>query len=245
MIAGSSNTNQGDLRKSVRLNFKVKKGDPFTYSLDIYEVDANGNEVAVDLTGYIVQGSVKKNKTDKNVLFWLVTSVSGSTLTLTRSDLKNYEAGKYVYDVEVKDTNGVSLTHLEGTFIIEQDVTEFVTEIYKYITHTFKSLVSFVNPVAVYLRHITIFGSFIEIVLGLHYRFATTFKSLVTIVTTPFYSFGFINVFRSNLRIISAIDFRQSTIVFFQGIISIMKNPIFAFQQNFFSQVTIEIIIPA
>ena len=101
------------------------KGDTFLEQEFIYK----RNGVPIDLTGWSIRMMLKLNKKDTTNVLLLST---GSGLTIKDAvngvlaidkQIIDIEAHRYVYDVELTDTNNDVFTYQGGIFPIIQDVT--------------------------------------------------------------------------------------------------------------------------
>jgi len=110
-----------------RYNFPtLMRGDTF----EALEFEFLINDVAINLTGYQILCKFRKGgKTGKEVKSILI----GSGITITdmilgkfeidRFQTNNLRAGRYYYDIEIIDSNGISDTYIEGTIELIQDTT--------------------------------------------------------------------------------------------------------------------------
>lgn len=148
MIAGQ---NSGNLR-TIQMNFTARRYDTFSEVFTIEYRDAEGILQEVDLTGAEVQMAVKKKKGGETVL-WMDIAIDGNEITASKDrTLMNLPAGRYWYDLEVKDSDGNHITWIEGRFIMVEHVTEWVDTIYNYLSTVFKSILSF-KDILVYPFH--------------------------------------------------------------------------------------------
>ena len=108
-------------------NFKDHtKGD--TFKAINFTLDEDGTPV--DLTGASIRMMVKLNATDTNFALEVSTSSGGMLITDAANGAFTFEeqiididAAKYVYDIEITDTNGNVNTYIKGSWHILQDVT--------------------------------------------------------------------------------------------------------------------------
>lgn len=98
----------------------------FKFTLDGNIVDFTGSEATMQVR---IQGSNKRAKivyefssiaTDPDKL---LTLSAGGILTFPLIKSFDIPANNYIYDLEIKDTNGVFRTFMAGTFNVEQDIT--------------------------------------------------------------------------------------------------------------------------
>src|SRR5690606_8153479 len=169
-------------------------------------------------------------------------TLSGHTMTITRPDMKNYPAGKYQYDIEIKDRDGNQVTYLEGDFVIEQDITEFVETMYEYFVGKFRSIIKIENPIVAHIREKISFTNKILLQILPHYRFKGIFKSSLQLIFTPFARLLYTNKFFSSILIESAIHFRQSVKSIFKSGFFIMPNPLQNLQCSFYTTIKLEFI---
>ena len=109
-----------------KVNFLCPQGSTFRKTIT-YKLD----EVPVNLTGYSSRLQVRQTHYDTNLVVSL-TSASGITLggsagtidlLIAASATALFEAGNFVYDLEVQSPNGTVDRLIEGSFIITPEVT--------------------------------------------------------------------------------------------------------------------------
>jgi hypothetical protein len=107
-----------------RLDIICRKGDTFEFSFDI------GDEDLAQVGTWTMQVRPTEDDDDGNPLLQTTSSVTGSVITLTipattgTYNMAGIDAGLYVYDVELYDSdNGSRKTYLYGTFKVNDDIT--------------------------------------------------------------------------------------------------------------------------
>lgn len=107
----------------IKANLLIDQGTDFTASIDI--VDDN-NDV-VDLTGYTGRAQLRKNYVSSTYYSFSV-GISNTqgivTLSMSSNTTANIEAGRYVYDCLLTDSNGATTRLLEGVVTISAGVTK-------------------------------------------------------------------------------------------------------------------------
>ena len=104
-----------------RLDIICRKGDTFEFSFDV------GSALS-DITGtWTMEVRPTEDDDDTSVLLSLsAQNLSGGVITLTgtSTQMSNLEAGLFVYDIQLKDTdNSTTKTYLYGTFKVNDDIT--------------------------------------------------------------------------------------------------------------------------
>ena len=110
----------------------INKGDSKTFNVTI-----TNNASVLNITGYTVFFTVKKNtnsdnSTDSDALISkTITSHTSPTLGLTTISLSSTETsinpGAYVYDIQLKDGSGNITSSVADKFIVRGDVTRRTT----------------------------------------------------------------------------------------------------------------------
>lgn len=153
MISGNSSGSRKDLRKAIRMDFVVKRGDTFSYVYDVTYIDANGVEQIYDLTGCYAQMHLKKKQHDSSYYTAMAVNMdtSAGTITFFKSaiDMK-IPAHNYWFDLEIKDAAGKNITWIEGRFKVIQDMTDWILEAKDYLTYTFQYAANIIKSV----RHV-------------------------------------------------------------------------------------------
>jgi hypothetical protein len=105
---------------ALKANLVVDQGTTFATSIEILDQ----NDEAIDVTGYTARGQLRKHYSSTNSVSF-TTGLSNGTLviSLTANQTANIVAGRYVYDVELVDINGVVVRILEGIVTITPEVT--------------------------------------------------------------------------------------------------------------------------
>lgn len=113
------------------------RGDDEPLGLHFTERDANDNIVPVDITGYTVMLTIKKDPTDADadaILALDVTEHTNPTQGITVVEITEnawdtgykgdpVPSGTYHFDVQYVDTDGKPKTVMIGTCVVVQDVT--------------------------------------------------------------------------------------------------------------------------
>lgn len=105
-------------------NLFIDQGTDYTITVDV--TDASGN--VQDLTGYTSAAQIRKTYASSAVASTFTTDVSGVsgqvTLSLTDTQTAALADGRYVYDLNITDTNTAVTTRVvEGQAIITPGVT--------------------------------------------------------------------------------------------------------------------------
>jgi len=103
------------------------KGDDVYWQLTI----TDENDTIVDITGYIVNFTIKKYATDSDedaILKKTITDHSDPTngktvIYLTKSDTDKIAVNTYIYDIQITDKNDKVTTVIKDTIEVLQDVT--------------------------------------------------------------------------------------------------------------------------
>jgi hypothetical protein len=89
-----------------RVNIRIKQGATFSLPISMKNVDAQGVEAPVNLTGYTARGQIRKDYDSKTALAALAftgamdaTGTFAAALTATQTAL--LPRGRWVYDIEV------------------------------------------------------------------------------------------------------------------------------------------------
>ena len=108
---------------AVYANITADQGTSFSASVVV--TDANGGEAA-DLTGFTAQAQARRTYTSTGSFpFSAVVSTPASGLiTLTMSSsVTETMSGRYLYDVEVTDSNGAITRVIEGQLYVNPGIT--------------------------------------------------------------------------------------------------------------------------
>ena len=105
-------------------NLTVDKGSNFLAYVDV--TDSSGN--ALDLNGYTVAGQIRKTYSSLTAVSFSasVSNALGGTISLGLSDTVTnaMKPGRYVYDVEILNSNGTRTRVLEGQVEVTPGVTQ-------------------------------------------------------------------------------------------------------------------------
>jgi hypothetical protein len=107
---------------AIKANIVIDQGSSFFTSINITDTD----DSAIDLTGYTGVAQMRKHYTSSNAVSFTVSTVPSEgalTLSLTAAATANIVAGRYVYDVELTDQNGVVSRIVEGIVTVTPNVT--------------------------------------------------------------------------------------------------------------------------
>lgn len=105
-----------------KANLKIDQGSDFTTSITLTD-DAGDS---LNLYGYTGAAQIRKYYTSTNAVDFDVDVVANTgqvVLSLSSNTTNNIVAGRYVYDVELTDLNGVVSRVLEGIVTITPGVT--------------------------------------------------------------------------------------------------------------------------
>lgn len=104
-----------------KINLLIDQGADFITTINLN--DENGNPV--DLSNYDSRAQMRKHYTSVNYInFDTSTNANGSLImALNSSQTANIEAGRYVYDFEIIDTNNVVSRIIEGIVTVTPNVT--------------------------------------------------------------------------------------------------------------------------
>lgn len=139
MIAGQG----GNQLDTIQMDFTARRFDTFSeiFKIEYYDDDQNLQEL--DLTGATAQMQLKKRKSDAKAFFNMDVAISGNELTISKNHLMmDLPAGKYWYDIEIKNVDGDHITWVQGRFIVVEHITEYVETYLSYLWYTFKSVLS-------------------------------------------------------------------------------------------------------
>jgi len=105
---------------ATKVNFLIDQGTSFETSINLNDDDGN----PIDLTGYTVAGQMRKAYSSQNyVAFTANLELGILNLALSSNATNNLAAGRYVYDVELTDQNGLVTRLLEGIITVTPQVT--------------------------------------------------------------------------------------------------------------------------
>ena len=105
-------------------NIVIDQGS--TFDLDVLIVDANRNPV--NLTGYSFRASMRKTYFSSTATNFTITPAEDLTtglfnLALTAEQTSAIKAGRYVYDIEIEDADGVVTRVFDGIATVTPEVT--------------------------------------------------------------------------------------------------------------------------
>lgn len=107
---------------ATKANLKIDQGADYFTSVNLtYDDDS-----VVNLSGYTGAGQIRKYYTSSSSVNFVVNIVANTgviELSLDANTTNNMSAGRYVYDVEVTDQNGVISRVLEGIVTVNPNVT--------------------------------------------------------------------------------------------------------------------------
>lgn len=108
---------------AVKANILIDQGTD--YSTTIFVSD--GNDVAIDITGYSFAASARKHFTSNTAYNFTLTITDGVqgevTMSMNAATTANISAGRYVYDCEMTDTSSVVTRLVEGLLTVKPQVT--------------------------------------------------------------------------------------------------------------------------
>lgn len=107
---------------AIKANIVVDQGSSFSTTINLTDTD----DTVIDLTGYTGAAQMRKHYTSSNSVPFTVTLVAAEgtvSLALTANATANVVAGRYVYDVELTDPNGIVSRIVEGIVTVTPNVT--------------------------------------------------------------------------------------------------------------------------
>jgi len=106
---------------ALKANLVIDQGTTFASSIEV--LDENDN--AVQLQNYVARGQMRKTYSSSNAVNFTTTTNTGMlVISLTASQTANIVAGRYVYDVELVDSQNTVVRILEGIVTITPEVTK-------------------------------------------------------------------------------------------------------------------------
>jgi hypothetical protein len=106
---------------ALKANLVIDQGTTFASSIEVLDE----NDEAVDLQNYIARGQMRKTYTSSNAVNFTTTTNTGMlVISLTATQTANIVAGRYVYDVELVDSQNTVVRILEGIVTITPEVTK-------------------------------------------------------------------------------------------------------------------------
>lgn len=107
---------------ALKANITIDQGTSFATSIDV--TDEEGN--LVDLTGFTGAAQMRKHYTSSTYYSFAVSISAGTgevTLSMSANATNNVAAGRYVYDCELTDANGIVSRLVEGIVTVTPGVT--------------------------------------------------------------------------------------------------------------------------
>jgi hypothetical protein len=105
---------------ATKVNFLIDQGTTFETTINLNDDDGN----PIDLTGYSIAGQMRKHYTSTNYVAFNANLALGElNLALAANTTDTLTPGRYVYDVELTDTNGLITRLLEGIITVTPQVT--------------------------------------------------------------------------------------------------------------------------
>ena len=109
---------------ATKVDLVIDQGTSF--STDLTLTDSYGNRTYLD--GFRADSQIRKWYTSSNPAATFTTSVNTAsstiTLKLTAAETSNLSSGRYVYDVEIHEINGQSISRIvEGIVTVTPEVT--------------------------------------------------------------------------------------------------------------------------
>lgn len=183
-----------------RKDFICMRGDTFTFTDTYTYTNSAGTEVQYDFTDCIGIMHIKKKKNDTAIIRSAAVTFDEYeyTIAIDAEDM-DIDAGKYFYDMQIYDADGLMVTKLYGNFVVLQDVTDFEGTIENEYLDRFSSEIAtevmprekitvllsstIVNELSAIMKgdYSVIFGNEIGITRSQSIVFQTTFGGLVAI----------------------------------------------------------------
>jgi len=108
---------------AILANIFIDQGTDFSITVDV--TDSAGD--VLDLTGYTSSAQIRKTYSSSSVSETFTTSISAAvgqvTLSLNDTQTTGLESGRYVYDLNVTSTGGITTRVVEGQAIVTPGVT--------------------------------------------------------------------------------------------------------------------------
>jgi hypothetical protein len=105
---------------ATKVNFLIDQGTSFATAINLNDDDGN----PLDLSGYTVAGQMRKAYSSQNYVAFVANLELGIlNLGLSANTTGDLTAGRYVYDVELTDTNSIVTRLLEGVITVTPQVT--------------------------------------------------------------------------------------------------------------------------
>lgn len=105
---------------ATKVNFLIDQGTSFATTINLNDDDGN----PLDLSGYSIAGQMRKAYSSQNYIPFVANLQLGElNLGLSANTTTALSPGRYVYDVELTDTNGLITRLLEGVITVTPEVT--------------------------------------------------------------------------------------------------------------------------
>lgn len=106
---------------AIKANIIVDQGSTFTTSLNLTDDGDN----PLDLTSYSAAAQLRKHYTSSNSTSFTVglSNTGVLTLSLSANATSNIVAGRYLYDVELTDSNNAIVRVVEGIVTVTPNIT--------------------------------------------------------------------------------------------------------------------------
>jgi len=106
---------------ALKANLVIDQGTTFASSIEVLDE----NDEAIQLQNYVARGQMRKTYSSSNAVNFTTTTNTGIlVISLTANQTANIVAGRYVYDVELVDTQNTVVRILEGIVTITPEVTK-------------------------------------------------------------------------------------------------------------------------
>jgi hypothetical protein len=109
---------------SAYTDLTIDQGASFELTFDLVGDDG----YPINITGYVFSGQIRKTyystNPTANIIVTILNSAAGNTLlSISSSNTANIVAGRYVYDIKMKDTANVTSRVVEGIVTVTPQVT--------------------------------------------------------------------------------------------------------------------------
>jgi hypothetical protein len=109
---------------SAYTDLTIDQGASFELTFDLVGDDG----YPINITGYVFSGQIRKTyystNPTANIIVTILNPVAGNTLlSISSSNTANIVAGRYVYDIKMKDTVNVTSRVVEGIVTVTPQVT--------------------------------------------------------------------------------------------------------------------------
>jgi hypothetical protein len=109
---------------SAYTDLTIDQGASFELTFDLVGDDG----YPINITGYVFSGQIRKTyystNPTANIVVTILNSAAGNTLlSISSSNTANIVAGRYVYDIKMKDTANVTSRVVEGIVTVTPQVT--------------------------------------------------------------------------------------------------------------------------